>query len=70
MNVEEIVKRYRKTVSYEDVLNKAMEVFEDKDKTLNWYLTKSPAFDDKAPYEFIKTGHGYHVMRFLEKCLL
>lgn len=68
MDAQEILKRYKKTVSYEDVLRKAMEIFDDKDKALNWYLSKNPMFEDKAPYEFVKSGHGYHVMRILERC--
>ena len=67
MSVEEIVKRYTKTISYQDVLKKAIDVFQDKDKAFNWYVTKTEALDNKAPYEFVKSGHGYHVMRMLNE---
>ena len=58
----------RKPKSYKEVLDKAMEAFGyDKDKALNWYMTKSPALGNKSPFEICKMGKTAKMIRVLEK---
>lgn len=55
----------RKT--YQDVLNKAIEIFSDKEKAYEWYLKPNNHFEGLTPYEFIKKRKSaVQVIRFLE----
>lgn len=59
-----------KVKGFEDVYNKAIEVFGDKDKALQWYMTKSEIHDNQAPYELCRAGKCAAMFRFLEKMLI
>ena len=59
----------RKRVSYEDILKKAIIVFGDKDKALNWYLSPCPAYDNLSPYHYAKNGNQEKVIKLLDKTI-
>lgn len=55
----------RKT--YQDVLNKAADIFGDKEKAYEWYLKPSENFEGLTPYEYIKKKNTVlPVIQFLE----
>ncbi len=59
--------RERKGISYEDVLNRATEIFGyDKNKALIWYMEKSPRYGNKSPHEMCKSGAFRQVIKDLE----
>jgi len=62
-------KRRPKTLTYERVYNKALEVFDDdRDKTNHWWMTKQKEFNDMSPYEMVKNGKGLRLLKILERC--
>lgn len=64
-------KKERKTytiISYSDVLNKAIELFNnDRDKAMAWYLEPSVLYGGKPPYLVCKKGKSRQVYRDLRK---
>lgn len=56
-------------VSYQDIINKAFEIFGDKDKTLKWYMEPCETFNNKSPFEYAKSGHHEKVMKVLDGIL-
>lgn len=61
--------RVPKSITYEKVYNRALEIFNnDRDKTNSWWIKKKEEFHDKSPYEMVKEGKGRQLMKILEKC--
>lgn len=56
-----------KTIGLEDVYKKAIEVFDSRDDALRWYLTQSPAYDNKSPYELCRAGKCAAMFKILVK---
>ena len=59
--------RERKIISYQDIVNKAIEMFgNDKNKALAWYMEKAQRYGNKSPHEMCKSGAFRQVMKDLE----
>lgn len=56
----------RKSITYNDIIKRAYEVFGEKDNALNWYLKPSMVFENKSPYEYAKMGKQEKVLKFLD----
>lgn len=59
----------RKKIAFSDIINKAYEIFGDKDKALSWYLKECPEFENKTPYQYAKEGNQEKVFNFLSKII-
>ena len=65
------IKRSGYTIkSLADILEKATEVFGDRDKALYWYTTPNPVYGNLSPYQFCKSGKTRKVFNDLQKILL
>jgi len=55
-------------ITYAKVYSYALEMFQyDKDKTNSWWMSKRPEFDNKSPYELVKSGKAKKVIRIINR---
>ncbi len=53
-------------VTYQQVLDAALRMFNhDKDKTICWWMTKIPELDNLSPFEMVRNGHGWKIMKII-----
>jgi len=57
-----------KSLTYEKVLNSAIEMFGDRDKATSWWISKQEQLGGKSPYELVRDGKGRYVMKMIERC--
>lgn len=59
----------RVRISYQDILNKAIYLFGDKDKALMWYMRPTEAFANQSPFEYAKNGNHEKVLKMLDSVI-
>lgn len=58
--------RERRVISYQDIVDKAIELIGDKNKALAWYMNKAPRYGNMSPHEVCKAGGFRQIMKDLE----
>lgn len=55
-----------KRITYSQVFDAALEQFHhDKDKTIVWWMTKVPEMDNLSPFEMVRNGHGWKILKII-----
>ncbi len=59
-----------RNITYEMIYNLLIDLFEsDRDKAMNFYLSRKEAFGWLSPYEMVKNGRGAELLKLIRKAL-